>query len=84
MLSVRAQRQLDQSERLLNEMLVVVFDGISATEFGHLLRNRRLAKIGRADLLIASISLAHKATLVTRNHRHFGQIPGMKLENWVD
>ena len=30
-----------------------------------------LKKIGRADLLIASIALTHKAILVTRNVRHF-------------
>ncbi len=24
------------------------------------------------------------ATLVTRNLRHFKQIPGLKVENWVD
>jgi phosphopantetheine adenylyltransferase len=32
----------------------------------------------------ASITLANRATLVTRNLRHFKQIPGLKLENWVD
>jgi tRNA(fMet)-specific endonuclease VapC len=40
--------------------------------------------IGRADLLIASIALAHRATLVTRNLRHFRQISGLILENWAD
>jgi tRNA(fMet)-specific endonuclease VapC len=41
-------------------------------------------KIGRADLLIASIVLAHQATLVTRNVRHFQQIRGVVVVNWVD
>jgi tRNA(fMet)-specific endonuclease VapC len=45
---------------------------------------RRLRRIGRADLLIASISLAHRATLVTRNVRHFQQIPRLIVTNWVD
>jgi tRNA(fMet)-specific endonuclease VapC len=36
------------------------------------------------ELLISSIALAHRATLVTRNLRHFQQIPGLRLENWVD
>jgi tRNA(fMet)-specific endonuclease VapC len=43
-----------------------------------------LKKLGRADLLIASIALAHGATLVTRNLRHFHQIPGLYTENWAD
>ena len=41
-------------------------------------------KIGRADLLIASIVLANRATLVTRNVRHFRQIHGITVINWVD
>jgi len=43
-----------------------------------------LKKVGRADLLIAAIALAHRATLVTRNVRDFQQIPGLILENWTD
>jgi predicted nucleic acid-binding protein len=27
---------------------------------------------------------ASRATLVTRNLRHFRPIPGLKLENWAD
>ena len=38
----------------------------------------------RADLLIASIVLANRAVLVTRNIRHFRQIRGVIVENWVD
>ena len=34
--------------------------------------------------LIASITLARRATLVTRNLRHFRQIPELKTVNWVD
>lgn len=40
--------------------------------------------IGRADLLIASIALTQRATLVTRNLRHFRHIPGLSFANWVD
>ena len=36
------------------------------------------------DLLIASIALAQRATLVTRNLRHFRQIPALNVENWAD
>ena len=40
--------------------------------------------MGRADLLIASIVLARQAILVTRNLRHFRQVPGLAIVNWVD
>jgi len=45
---------------------------------------KELRKIGRADLLIASIALAKNATLVTRNVGHFKLIPGLKTVNWAD
>jgi tRNA(fMet)-specific endonuclease VapC len=41
-------------------------------------------KIGRADMLIASIYLANRAVLVTRNVKHFKQFPDLNVENWVD
>jgi len=35
--------------------------------------------IGMADYLIAGICLAHSATLLTRNRRHFEKIPGLMV-----
>jgi tRNA(fMet)-specific endonuclease VapC len=50
-----------------------------------LARNLRVvARFRRADMLIASIALAHRATLVTRNLRDFRLISGLILENWAD
>ena len=34
------------------------------------------------DLLIAGVAIENEMTLVTNNERHFGRIPGMKIENW--
>lgn len=56
----------------------------AATRFDVLRAQPKLRKIGRADLLIASIALAHGATLVIRNLRHFRQIPGLNTDNWAD
>jgi tRNA(fMet)-specific endonuclease VapC len=56
----------------------------AAAQFDRLRQIKRLKKLGRADLLIGYITLAHRATLVTRNDDHFRQIPGLKIENWVD
>jgi len=36
------------------------------------------------DLLIGVTALAHGFTLVTRNTRHFADIDGLSLQNWVD
>ena len=71
-----AQSRLDQTERLLHGLMVIRFDARSAAEFDRLRQVKNLKRIGRADLLIASIALAHRATLVTRNLSHFRQVPG--------
>ena len=59
------------------------FDG-RRSGFDRLGQIKRLKKTGRADSLIGYITLAHRATLVTRNDDHFRQIPVLKIENWVD
>ena len=41
-------------------------------------------KTDKVDALIAAIALSHRATLVTRNLRHFRQVPELAVENWVD
>lgn len=55
-----------------------------ADHFERLLKVKGLKKIGRADLLIACIALAHDATLVTRNTKGFRPIPNLKQDNWAD
>lgn len=81
---VRAQQLLARTEDLLAQLLVLPFDAQAAGHFDRLRVQSNLRKIGRADLLIASITLAQRATLVTRNLRHFRHVPGLKVVNWVD
>jgi len=38
--------------------------------------------VGPNDLLIAAIVLVNNGTLVTRNTKEFGRIPGLKLTGW--
>src|SRR5262245_10620810 len=68
---LRAQQRFTRTEELLAQILIVPFDETAATQFDRLRANKAYRKIGRADLLIASIVLANRATLVTRNVRHF-------------
>ena len=81
---LRAQQLLARTEELLAQIIIVSLDEASAAQFDRLREIKRLRKIGRADLLIASITLACRATLVTRNVRHFRQISGLTVTNWVD
>jgi len=79
-----AQEWLERTERNLAPFLWLSFDAAAANEFDRFLQNKKLKKIGRADLLIAAIALAQRATLATRNLRDFRQIPGLRLDNWAD
>jgi tRNA(fMet)-specific endonuclease VapC len=80
----RGQQRLDQAERDPKPFRNLPVTPAAAAEFERLRGDKKLKKIGRADLLIAAITLAHRATLVTRNLKDFSQVPGLKVENWAD
>lgn len=80
----RAQERMQRSELLLNSLHIALVDATSAAEFDKLSKRKKLKKIGHADLLIASIALTNDALLVTRNVKHFRQVPKLKVENWAD
>lgn len=80
---VRAEQRLEETEKDLKRFTILAV-APAAAEFDRLRANKKLKKIGRADLLIAAIALAHRATLVTRNLKDFRQVPGLRVENWVD
>lgn len=81
---LRAQELLDRSKEMLEDATIISVDGVAAAEFDRLREIKKLKKIGRGDLLIASIALAHQATLVTRNLPDFRQVPGLGVENWAN
>lgn len=81
---LRAQQGLIRTVRHLALFQVVLLDDAAAAEFDRLRQNKKIKKIGRGDLLIASIALANRATLVTRNQKDFRQVPGLRIDNWAD
>jgi tRNA(fMet)-specific endonuclease VapC len=84
--------ELRRGQRLLNKAvadlsgipMVLAIDEAAATVFDRLRQDRRLRKIGRADVLIAAITLGNRATLVNRNLKDFRQVPSLPVENWAD
>ena len=44
---------------------------------------RQRVRIGTMDLKIASIVLAHDATLLSRNLRDFHQVPNLRVKDWL-
>jgi tRNA(fMet)-specific endonuclease VapC len=60
---------------------ILKFDQNASTIYTKFHRQIRL--IGSQDLRIAAIVLANNAILVTRNHRHFSQVPDLEQEDWT-
>lgn len=66
----------------LAAFLILPWDEDSVARFMKMKEDR--VKGGTMDLKIASITLAHDATLLTRNTEHFTQVPGLRFANRLD
>ena len=80
---IRAQQLLRSSRDYLATFRVLEFDANALAQFDRLRAIKKLKKLGRGDLLIACITLAYDATLVTRNTKDFAPVTGLKVENWA-
>jgi tRNA(fMet)-specific endonuclease VapC len=79
----KASGRFQEAVALLSDYVLVYPDDASCQHFEALLKKAR-RKMRRPDLLIASIVLAHKALLVTRNLDDFKAVTGLRVENWAD
>lgn len=71
---------------LLMDVAVLDFDSDCAKKFGEV-RGQLLQQgiaVSRLDLLIGSVALVHDFTMVTRNTTDFQNIPGLRLEDWLE
>ena len=71
---------------VLSRLTVLPFDIESARVFGRLKTSLEACGLPRSepDLRIAAIALQHRLTIVTGNVRHFSDIPGLAVENWLE
>jgi len=60
---------------------ILAFDHDSAVEFQRL--RKAYPRLGTKDLRIAAITLVYGATLLSRNLRDFGQVEGLRVEDWT-
>ncbi len=60
--------------------LVLPFGVAAMGRHAALLRQR--LNVGSNDLKIAAIAQEHNATVVTRNHRDFGRVPALAVDDW--
>ena len=81
-----AQKYLVPINELAGNIKIIPFDARAARRYAEIRATlmRQGQSIGDADTQIASIVLARKYVLVTRNIKHFSRIPGLLLENWID
>jgi len=83
--SQQAKENLGKLYRFLGIVQVVPFDLDCAKTFGTIKSKLRALgkRTGEIDALIAATAIVHKATLVTANKKHFENIEGLKIENWL-
>ncbi len=79
-----ARERLRQSEQYLGLFRELDIDRLVGVRFDELRAERKFNKMDRGDLLHATVALAHRATLVTRNLKDFKLVPGLAVENWAD
>jgi tRNA(fMet)-specific endonuclease VapC len=79
----RSRREQETVDALLAALPVLSVDATAARIAAEVERNLRQAgiPIGFADALVAGTCLATDSSLLTRNTRHFGRVPGLRLES---
>jgi tRNA(fMet)-specific endonuclease VapC len=77
---IAAYGRLTATFSLFSQLEILGYE-ISADNYFREFRQMRI-RIGTQDLRIASISLAHKAIVVTRNRKDFEQVPDLIIEDW--
>ena len=74
--------KLRQQVEAFADWLILPLDADAARRFSEF--RRQGVRIGSMDLKIACIALAYDVTLLTRNTNDFAQVPGLRLENWLE
>ena len=77
-------RELAKVEDVLLQCPILEFDGRAAATFAEI--KAHLLDIGRPpgdmDVQIAAVALIHGQTLITRNAKHFADVPGLAVESY--
>ena len=78
-------RRLQTLARIFGQFSSLPFDDHAAEIYGPVRHALEVAGqiIGSHDLLIASICIAHKLTIVTNNVSEFSRIPMLLVEDWT-
>lgn len=69
---------VEQLQAFIEEVPILNFDYKAALVYGGLPFRR-----ASYDRLIAAHALSHDLIVVTHNAKHFADVPGLRVENWV-
>jgi tRNA(fMet)-specific endonuclease VapC len=75
-----AYQRLAETVRSLAQLTILAFTTAAISRSQYLIGLK--LNVGRMDLRIAAIVLEYGGTLVSRNNRDFGRVPGLVLEDW--
>lgn len=78
---VDAYAQFQENLRFYSGIAVFEYTVSADAEYVALIKAK--VRVGTKDLRIAAIALANHATLLTRNTRDFGKVPGLLFEDWT-
>ncbi len=76
------ESKVAKAKEFLKAFAPLTADRESARLWGQLSAELKSNTIGDLDLLIASIALSNKQTLITRNKKHFERVSGLQVEGW--
>jgi len=78
------EENVRETNRLLSRLELLPLSISSAEKAGLLFGGLELKglPIEFRDSMIAGIALEHRLTMVTRNRRDYGRIPGLTIEEW--
>jgi len=79
---VKAYEELVSLHEFLSGWTILPFADAAADRFEQLRRDG--VRIGSMDLKIGSIALIRDALVLSANLQDFRQIPGLRVENWLD
>lgn len=83
--SNRREETVEKVEQFLSPFEIISFGDKAAYEYGSIRLALEISgnPIGPNDLIIAAITIAENATLVTHNVSEFSRVSKLKFEDWV-
>ena len=78
---ILAYTRLLSTIHFLQNFSIINFDAMADRNYMQLQAQK--IRVGTQDLRIASIALSGSAVVVTCNHKDFGKVPNLMLEDWT-